>query len=120
MKASAVRGVNVLSTIGVMLPVLVAASVEVARALAKIGTVAVGGTSVRVANGKTNSADSGRKISVTTNQMKTIRSSPTNNTSRNRRFSRSFCRKLIFTLTALLVCPLSRLVAELAAMCTSL
>jgi hypothetical protein len=122
--ASRERGVNVLATIGVMVPVRVASGGIVA---CRVPTPETGmravpwdDSTVPVWNGTTSSSGSGGKNSDIRNQRKTIRASPTNNTSMNKRFSCSPLKKLLFTFTVLLIGPLSGPVAEPAEALTAL
>jgi hypothetical protein len=93
-----VRGVNVLRTIGVAVPVWVAMPVRVGPGVPS----AVAVEPVAIGNGPTSSSGSERKISAITTQMKTNKNSTINTACRNDRFSRSFLRKLVFTFATLL------------------
>jgi hypothetical protein len=110
-----VRGVNVLRTIGVAVPVRVMGGVKLTCRGSEVETVPVGDPAPDVANGKTSSSGSDPKICAIKTQIKTVRPSTINNASSNDRFSRSTFRKFIFTLTALLIGLLPAPVAALAA-----
>lgn len=108
-KGPAVRGVNVLTTIGVMVPVRVASGVIVTCRVPapETGMRAVpwGVPGPVVENGTTSSSGSEPNICAIATQTKMLRPSTINNASHNDRFSRSTFRKFMFTLTALLIGP---------------